>query len=61
MPEFFFRFSRAEMEAENNSNEDEDVIDPITIAVNAEASPSGQHHWKSNLKNIIVLYSINLS
>ncbi len=23
------------MEAENNSNEDEEVIDPITIAVNA--------------------------
>ena len=48
------------MKAENNSNEDEEVIDPITIAVNAGASLCGQHYWKSNLKNII-LYSINLS
>ena len=37
------------------------MIDAITIAVNAGASLSGQHYWKSNLKNIIVLYSINLS
>ena len=31
------------MKAENNSNEDEEVIDPITIAVNAGASLCGQH------------------
>ena len=35
---FFGRFSRAEMEAENNSNEDEELIDPITITVNVGAS-----------------------
>ncbi len=46
------------MEAENNSNEDEEVIDPITIAVNTGASLSGQHHWKRNLKNIILLFYI---
>ena len=44
LPEFFLRFSRAEMKAENNSNEDEEVIDPITIAVNAGASLCGQHY-----------------
>ncbi len=58
---YFLRFSRAEIEAENNSNEDEEVIDPITIAVIAGASLSGQHHRESNLKSIIALYSINLS